>query len=1090
MYGHTHAKTGRDAGHKPGRDKAGPDTARGGKGAVGYNAIQYLCLIKSFTMGKIRLFFTLVLISLSLSMTAQNLTVSGQVTDDGTGEGIPFASVIVKGTTHGVATNADGFYSISVSDGAILEFSSIGYVKVELPVNGSSVLDVALKTDSEFIDETIVVAYGVQKKSSFVGAAEQISGEKLETLSSTNISKSLEGAVAGLQTSSSSGTPGSSASIRIRGLGSVSASQEPLLIVDGVPYEGSLNSISSNDIESLTVLKDAAANSMYGARGSNGVIIITTKRGTSDRVSVTFDAKVGVNSRGVPTYDVITNPADYYEMTWEAVRNSLYYGGQMSLGQANAYASGALIDNYLRYNIYKGISNTEVIDPATGKINPYAYDLKWNDNWNKDVFRNGVRQEYNLSASGGSEKTQAYMSVSYLNDKGYVPSSGFQRISVRGKIDQSIGKYIKVGLNVAYSNTVQNLYNSSESQGSYSNLFMFGQMIAPIYPIFQYDLETGERLYGSNGEDLYDWGENRAYGQLSNPYGQLMTSKNEVISDNISSRGYIDIQILKDLKFTANVAYDTFIDKYDYYTTPVGGDAATVNGRGTQQTLRHSALNANQLLSYTPTFGDHSLSILLGHETKSDTEYYLYGQMTNFVDPNNTDFANGVTYQNLTSQTSEYFLQGAFVRAEYSYANKYYVSGSYRMDASSRFAPDKRWGSFWSVGASWNMKQENFLLGVENVNALKIKASYGTQGNDNIGVTKVYEDLYAINRVDGEASIVRTYRAAPDVTWEKSNNFNAGIESRFFDRLSVNADFFIKETKDMIYYRPLAPSQGSPATQLVNDMDMKNTGIEFEISADIIKTPNVLWNVTVNGTHYKNAITKLPSDQPQDGYNSGSYWRELGGSLYDFYIYEWAGVDRETGLPLYNRYSQEGKGGEFLGTTSVATNATNRAVGKSAIPDLYGGFSTYLTFYGFDVSASFAYQIGGWTLDSNYQSLMSAGSVGTNWHKDIFQRWTPQNTDTDVPRLQNADLNAAQTSTRFLTKASYLSLRNVTIGYTLPKRITDKIAMQNLRIYLTGDNLWYTSKRKGLDVRQSFSGETGFTYSALRTISAGISFTF
>ena len=1041
-------------------------------------------------MKKAKLFLTALSALLAVGVSAQNITVTGNVTDASTGEGIPFASVIVKGTTQGVAADADGYYAIETPADGALEFSSIGYMTQEIAVEGKTFVNAELEPDNEFIDETIVVAYGVQKKSSFVGAAEQISGEKLQNMSSSNISKSLEGAVAGLQTSSSSGTPGSSANIIIRGLGSVSASQSPLLVVDGVPYEGSLNSIASNDIESITVLKDAAANSMYGARGSNGVIIITTKRGTSDRVSVTFDAKVGVNSRGVPAYDVITNPGDYYEMTWESIRNSVYYGGQMSLGQANAYASGALIRDYLRYNVYKGISDTELIDPTTGKLNPYAYDLKWTDNWNEDVFRNGVRQEYTVTASGGNDNTQAYLSISTLDDEGYVPSSGFNRISVRGKIDQTIGKYINVGLNLAYSNTTQNLYNSSEGSGSYSNLFYFGQNIAPIYPIYQYDLETGEKLYGANGEDLYDWGENRPYGQLSNPYGQLMTSKNEVISDNISSRGYINIQILKDLKFTANVAYDVFLDKYDYYTTPVGGDAETVNGRGTQQTNRHSALNANQLLNYTPTFGDHSLNILLGHETKSDVSYVLSGQMTNFVDPNNSDFSNAVVYQNLTSSTSEYFLQGIFGRAEYNYANKYYLSASYRMDASSRFAPDKRWGDFWSVGASWNAKQENFLIGVGWLDALRIKASYGTQGNDNIGVTKVYEDLYTINRIDGEASIVKVFRAAPDVTWEKSDNFNAGFEARLFDRLSINADFFIKETKDMIYYRPLSPSQGDPATQLVNDMDMKNTGIEFEISADLIKTPNVLWTVSVNGTHYKNEITKLPSDQPQDGYNSGTYWRELGGSLYDFYLPEFAGVDSSTGEALYNVYTESGNKGELTGTTTSATNATNRATGKSAIPDIYGGFSTFLSVYGFDFSAAFAYQLGGWTLDSNYASLMGGGTAGTNWHKDIYDRWTPQNTDSQIPRLDNGNLNANQTSTRFLTRASYLSLRNLTIGYTFPKRIAEKIAMQNLRIFLTGDNLWYISARKGLDVRQSFSGETGFTYSALRTVSAGISLTF
>ena len=1028
---------------------------------------------------------TLLLLLLSLTMSAQKLTVTGQVTDSVTGEGVPFAGVFEKGTTNGVSTDDEGRFSINVNQGgAELLISSIGYVEQILTVRSGEQLTVKLVPDSQAIDETIVVAYGVQKKSSFVGAASQVSGDKLSKMQSTNISKSLEGAVAGLQTSSSSGTPGSSAAIIIRGLGSVSASQSPLLVVDGVPYEGSLNSIPTHDIESMTVLKDAAANSMYGARGSNGVIIITTRRGTSDKIRIEFDAKVGVNSRGVPTYDIITSPADYYEMTWESLRNEVYYGGSMGLGQANAYASGALVKDYLRYNIYKGVEDGEIINPATGKLNPAATSLKWTDDWNRDVFKNGIRQEYTLAVSGGSEKTKAYMSVSYLNDNGYVPNSGFRRISVRGKIDQTIAKFLKAGINIAYSNTNQNQFGA-ENAGSYSNIFYFGQNIAPIYPIYSYDLETGERLYGENGETLYDWGEKRAYGQLSNPYGQLLSSTVNSVRDNMSSRGYLDFDIVKDLKFTVNVAYDIFNTKSDNYTTPVGGDAATVNGRGRQSTSRYSALNTNQLLSWTPSFGkvnEHSVSLLLGHEIKSDTSYGLSGEMTNYVDPTVSDFANAVVYQNLNSSRSSYFLQGIFTRGEYSYANRYFLSASYRCDASSRFAPDKRWGSFWAVGASWNAKQESFLLPVAWLDYLKFKASYGTQGNDNIGMTKVYEDLYRIDRVDGEASIVKVFRAAPDVTWEKSNNFNAGFESRFLDRLSVNADFFIKETKDMIYYRALAPSQGNPASQLVNDMDMMNIGVEFEVGADLVKTRNFLWNFTVNGTAYKNKITKLPSNEPEEGYASGNYWRKKGGSLYDFYMYEWLGVDSATGEPLYT-----GKDGSPVHEPS---NAKMVQTGKSAVPQLYGGITSSWSFFGVDLSAQFAYQIGGWTLDSNYQGLMSAGSVGTNWHKDIFRRWTPQNTETDVPRVQNRYQDASQTSTRFLTDASYLSLKNVTLGYTFPKALMQKAKISNLRIYVVGDNLWYISRRRGLDVRQSFSGATGFTYSALRTVSAGVSFSF
>ena len=734
--------------------------------------------------------------------------------------------------------------------------------------------------------------------------------------------------------------------------------------------------------------------------------------------------------------------------------------------------------------IYKGVEDGEVVLPGTGKINPAAKERKWTDDWNKDVFKRGIRQEYTLTVSGGSEKTKAYMSVSYLNDKGYVPNSGFRRVTVRGKVDQNIAKFIKAGINIAYSNTNQDQFGA-ERAGSYSNIFFFGQNIAPIYPIYKYDIETGERLYGQTGEDLYDWGEQRAYGQLSNPYGQLLSSIVNTIRDNTSSRGYVDINILDGLKFTVNVAYDVFNTKSDNFFTPVGGDASTVNGRGTQNTSRYSALNTNQLLSYNKDFGregQHNVSLLFGHEIKSDHSYGLAGSMTNFVDPTVSDFANAVVYQDLTSNRTSYFLQGVFGRGEYSYGNRYFLSASYRRDASSRFAPDKRWGGFWSLGLSWNAKQEKFLLPVEAVNYLKFKASYGTQGNDNILMTKVYEDLYRIDRVNGEASIVKVFRAAPDVTWEKSNNFNAGIESRFFDRLSVNADFFIKETKDMIYYRALAPSQGDPASQLVNDMDMKNIGVEFEVSADIFKHRNFGWNITLNGTSYKNKITKLPSNEPAEGYASGNYWRRKGGSLYDFYMYEWRGVDSETGEALYT--------GKEKDLVHEAANAKMIQTGKSSIPAVYGGISTSWTFFGVDLSAQFAYQIGGWTLDSNYQSLMSGGSAGTNWHKDIFHRWTPQNTDTDVPRVQNRYQEASQTSTRFLTKASYISLKNVTVGYTFPKSLTQKAKISNLRVYVIGDNLWYMSKRRGLDVRQSFSGAAGFTYSALRTVSAGLSFTF
>ena len=1055
------------------------------------------------------LMFALLVASIGIA-SAQTLTVTGTVVAESDGQPVVGAYVLVNGTTLGTITDENGDFGIAnvPADSKELIVTFLGMSTVSAPVQKEPVR-VVMKADQNYLDETIVVAYGVQKKSSFVGSATQISGQKLESMQTTNVAKSLEGAVAGLQTSSSTGTPGSGSTIIIRGFGSVSASQSPLVVLDGVPYEGSLNSIPAQDIESLTVLKDAAANSMYGARGSNGVIMVTTKSGAAGKTQITFEGKVGFNSRGVPSYDVIDDPAAYYEMTWESIRNSMYYGGNMGLAQSGLYASGAMVNQFGLYNVYKGVGNDAIVDPATGKINANAKELKWTDDWTKDIFKPGVRQEYNVTASGGTDKTRAYMSLSYLDDAGYVANSGFKRLSARGKIDQTIGKRIHAGISFAYSNTDQQMYNDSEGS-NYSNLFFISQYMPPIYPIYLYDKETGERQYGPNGEVLFDWGEDgRPVAASTNAYGQLLTSKKRYVSDNITTRGYLNVDLLKDLRFSANVAFDVFNGKYDYFTTPAGGDALVVNGRGQQQMDRYTALNANQLLTYSPTFGDHSINLLLGHETKSDNSYVLYGHMTNFVLPDVTDFSNAVVYQGLDSNTSSYFLQGYFGRAEYSYANKYYASASYRRDGSSRFAPENRWGSFWSVGASWNMKNESFLMNVPQIDLLKFKASYGTQGNDNIGYTKVYEDLYTITRVDGQASLNKTFRAAPEVTWEKSNNFNVGAEAKFFGRFNLNVEYFIKETKDMIYSKPLAPSQGLPGSQLVNDMDMKNTGVEFEISADIIKTRDILWNVSLNGTHYKNVITKLPSDYPEEGKQVGSYWREVGGSLYDYYLYEWAGVNPENGLPQYSsRYRIEVVKNEETGeetqqeiidpngdhlklvNSTSSGDATLTKVGKSPIPKLYGGFSTYLSLYGFDLSASFAYQLGGWTLDSNYQTLMSAGDIGSNWHKDIYNRWTPENPNTDVPRVQNGSQTANETSTRFLIESSYISLRNATIGYTIPQTAAKKIGVEKLRVFVTGDNLWYLSKRKGLEVRNSLTGGTGFVYSALRTVSAGVSVTF
>ncbi|MDO5762314.1 MAG: TonB-dependent receptor plug domain-containing protein, partial [Bacteroidales bacterium] len=474
----------------------------------------------------------------------------------------------------------------------MLTISYIGMENVEVAARPNMRI---ILSDNREIDEVIVVAYGTQKRSSFTGAAATVKGEKIEKLQVSNLSKAFEGSVAGVQTTATSGTPGSSAKIRIRGIGSISSSQEPLIVVDGVPYEGSLNSIPAMDVENITVLKDAAANSMYGARGSNGVILVTTKGSKAGKAKINFDGRIGFNTRGVPAYDIITNPGEYYEMMYEAYRNSLL--GSMSMADANAYAAQNLISKNLKYNAYKGIADNQILDPLTGKLNPNAHDLKWNDDWSKDPFDNGLRQEYNVNVQGGNENTQAYASLGYLSDEGYMVGSKFERISARIKVDQKINDNVKIGGNFFYANTIQDRFGDEDT--NYSNIFQFSQMIAPIYPIYMYDAD-GNRIKDANGKDRYDFGtENqRPYASEQNPLAVAKENKNQVYRDNFSSRGYFQWNFLKDFKLTVNAAYDLFNTYENIFWTPIGGDAANVGGRSYKYNTRYAALNLNQLLDW------------------------------------------------------------------------------------------------------------------------------------------------------------------------------------------------------------------------------------------------------------------------------------------------------------------------------------------------------------------------------------------------------------------------------------------------------------------------------------------------------------
>ncbi|MDR2450005.1 MAG: SusC/RagA family TonB-linked outer membrane protein, partial [Prevotellaceae bacterium] len=957
-------------------------------------------------MRKIKMFLTGIALTGVRVLSAQDIQITGTVTDGG-GEPLPGATVIEKNGVNNTSTDALGRYTINVPGTATLVFSFIGTKNNEQAVTGRTVINVTLDNDAVALDDVMVVAYGTTARERFTGSVAMIKRSTLQRGETSSISKALEGAAAGVQIASTSGQPGVDAIIRIRGLGSIAAGSAPLLVVDGVPYGGLLSSITPQDIESFSILKDAAATSMYGARGSNGVVMITTRKGEGKRLQINFEARAGINARGVPAYEVIDNPAEYYELTWEAQRNGLVESG-VDAATAGVNTSRNLIPGVLGYNVYKDVPDTGLVDSITGKINPAAAGRKWNENWLSDPFKNNLRQEYYLNVSGGGKNTDAYFSAGYVDDEGYIDKSDFRRINIRGKIDQRLGEIFKTGLNVGFAQTSANSPIGTTGSSSASNIFYFSQIVAPIYPVHKYDLATGQPIMGAGGEQEYDFGahnvENgapsnnvRPFAAEQNPLYVLQNDLAHSVRDNLSSRAYVEVTLPGGFTFTVNMAYDVFNVNTVGYSNPFSGSGKSTGGTGYRTSQRYEEFNTNQLLNYARVFGKHKINALLGHEVKSDSDLYLYGEKRQYYDPFNPELVNAGTMSALTSYTEKYRMESFLSRVEYGYDNKYMFSGSFRRDASSKFYPNRLWGNFWSVGAAWHVKSESFLAGVRQLNTLRLRASYGTQGNDAVKGSNLYLDQYDITSDGTYPSPVLTYRGAPDLTWEKSTNLTLGLESKFFSRVTLNVDYFIKETRDMIYDKLLPISVGEPAWVWVNQIDMKNSGWEIEAAVDVLKTLNVTWTVAANITTLKNELTKLPADKTDPrGYQSGNYWWKTGGSIYDWYMPLYAGVDEATGKSLWYRDDEQGN----RHTTAEYAEATYYETGKSAFPDFYGGLSTSVTAYGFDLSVQTAFQMGGYAYDSFYATLMQGGNLkGQNWHVDAFNRWTPTNTHTGVPRL-------------------------------------------------------------------------------------------
>ena len=1057
-----------------------------------------------------------VMLGACLSAFAQQLQVTGTVKDH-TGNPVAGATILVEGSTTGTTSNADGSYSITAPSDATLLVSFIGYQPQQIAVAGKSRIDITLKEDTQSIDDVIVVAFGTAKKEAFTGSATVIKSDDIAKSQQSNVAQALAGKVAGVQLTNSSGQPGAAPDIRIRGFSSLNAGNSPLWIVDGMPYSGDLNNLNPNDIESMTVLKDAASNALYGARGANGVVMITTKKAKSKDAIITVDAKWGVNSRAVKDYEYITNPAQFYETHYNALKNYYLDSGMSTMEahlKANQNLTGSANDGGLGYMVYTVPEGQEFIG-INGKVNPQAtlgrrlvyegqeYYVR-PDDWTDAAFRTSLRQEYNISIAGSGDKTSVYASFGYLNNEGIAYNSDMDRFTTRLKLDYQAKDWLKMGANATYARFHYNQIDDDGSSGSSGNVFAYTTTIGPIYPLYIRD-GNGNILYNEDGIKLYDYGQNagmeRSIFTNSNALSESRLNTQASEGNAFNGTAFFDISFLKDFKFTFNAGVTLDETRSTVIKNPYFGQFASEEGLLSKGHSRQLEVNTQQILNYTKQIGQHNVNVMVGHEYYNANTYALSASKSHMLTEDNDELAGAIIdKQSASSYRTEYNNEGYFARVMYDYASKYFFSASFRRDASSRFHPDHRWGNFWSLGGAWIITREDFMANTQSwLDNLKLKASIGSQGNDNIGNFR-YTNTYTIENANGEVSTVFNAKGAENITWETNTNFNAGIEfSLLQGMISGGVEYFLRKTTDMLLSFPVPPSMGY-SSYYANVGDMHNSGIEIELNYTPIRREKLQWDINLNMTHLRNRITMLPAERRNkvvegyEGYVSGTTFYGEGLPMYTFYMKKYAGVSDE-GKSMWYMDETDSEGnltGRRVTTTEFA-KATDYLCGDP-IPDLYGGFGTSLNFYGFDLSVAFTYQIGGLAYDSGYAAAMYSPankSTGMNWHKDILNAWTPENSTSNIPRLQYEDQNQNAQSDRFLMDASYLNLQNINFGYTLPSKITQKFGVDRVRIYLACENVYYWSKRQGFDPRYSYSGATSqATYSPVRTISGGINIQF
>ncbi|SEA35503.1 TonB-linked outer membrane protein, SusC/RagA family [Segatella bryantii] len=1058
---------------------------------------------------------------LSAGMAMAQTQISGTVISAEDGQPVIGASVKVVGTKMGTVTDIDGNFSLNAPAGSKLEISYIGMTSQTVTSKGGK-LNVNLQPDRQNLDEVVVVAYGTAKRQSITGAISVVDGKKIEDRIGTSVTGALEGSAPGIQVNNSYGEPGAEPTIHIRGVGTlvnngtshnsdgVRNADQPLYIVDGTPYEGKISELNAADIESMSVLKDASSAALYGNRAANGVILITTKHAKSSKPTVTLNINQGIYQRGIPEYERL-GANQWMEASWKAMKNYVMDVAGYSEAQAAAYATNNLVGDFARKNIYNEADNAlfDENGKLIGTLNPNYTDLDWND----IVERTGYRQEYTATASASSEKFNVYTSVGYLNEKGYIQNSAFERFTGRINARYDATSWLQVGLNLSGVSSNRD-FNSNASGSAYANPFNVARYMAPVYPYYKHNAD-GTYALDANGNK--QWDTESSYLSNRNIGYEIRTDKDRTRRNAIDATGFAKIKLPYGFGISLTSNLNTTTSNRQEYNNPNIGDGAANNGRLSEYDYNYEKKTGQELLTWNHDFDKHNVDVMLGHENNGWRRKSHEVMNTNAAIDGLLSLSNFVTNSSTEGYTYEYKTESYMGRVRYNYDSKYFADFSYRRDGSSKFKDGHRWGDFFSFGANWNMKKENFMKDVKWVDALRLRASYGEVGNDMAVDYYGYQGLYYITKNGDNPALVRQKLAADDIKWETTQTVDFGVEGTLFDRLNFSIGYYDKRSKDLLFEVRMPLSAGSfPYDSNIANMTLyknigtlSNRGFEFSFNGDVVRGKNWTWNLALDATTLSNKVISLPDHKDilhgQQNYSEGH-------SAYEWYTYHFEGVDQMTGNSLYtlntsleSTAAADGALVEINGkkyTTSTAYAA--RVWAGTALPSVYGSFASNLSWKDLSLNLLFSYSLGGKTYDATYQSLMSTSSASSAsaLHEDVLKSWNgvPAGmTETSANRIdpngipvlnfnRSTDTNA--TSDRWLTSSSYLILKNITLGYNLPKALVSQWGLQGVYAKAGVENLFTLTSRKGLNPQSSFTGSTDDTYVSARVFNFSLQFTF